>query len=715
MHHRHRITRSLLVTLLFCLLAVSLLPVAAATKPYLTVSPVWRPGQTMDGENSNGGGFPSDDNDDIYEPGSDDDDVRYVDVELLVSGNVQFWAADVSCTATSSILNEYTHDTTTATDNPGDDVPMVRWGSDWETEGNDFYAYPAAAAYQGLANNDYDPVTGTINFSATRLGTAAPIGKNGTDYTLLLATVRFQLKVLASPASATFSCKVMQFLDRDGKAVAKAKIDKMAALQVVTEYRLNGSAFYQGAKSHVGIEMECVGPLETWNPITDAKGNFTMGVPDSHLGIYTCTYYGHALDGGVRGSRDDDVFLGGVGIYNFTNHSHQVLPVVMRGGNAFQGGGGSGDEIIDVNDVGEVTLHWDQVVAPYTNGDVNGDALVNEADLAIVGSNYGQTEEQDYSHIIFGLARDYDAKLFPTPNGRIWYGDPLAGSVSELVTSKSLPDFWPTLSPDGRNVALSRYNTKTGHYELYKADMVKLPAKKAILLTPKKGYTRDAFAPSWSPDGQRVAFICSDKDIGSGWEYNEGDVCVVDVNGKNLHQIGSAAKISPPAWYGNTVLIYAGLSSNADCPEDLCFYDFLTGTTGVVDTNLATGSEVADMPSIQDGVLFFRWDNATNTRLRYAPITSYTGGVFALGADLDIPPDTLNVDYYDVSPTLDIIFYRRENNVSSDLFENQDFNGTWAVPVDHYVDGFVGNVSWNGSLNTPTDLHATRATMDWVP
>ncbi|MBZ0298348.1 MAG: hypothetical protein K8J31_01350, partial [Anaerolineae bacterium] len=137
--------RRLSLGILFVALALlSISPVLAAARPAMTIRPIWRPGEQLTTLASS-------------------NDSRYVDVQLLATGNVQFWAVNLACSFSPNVLESYTFDNGgggTSSD-PGDDVPMVTWGPDWEDASNagpDFL--PVSTS--GSQDFDYDPVKGIL-------------------------------------------------------------------------------------------------------------------------------------------------------------------------------------------------------------------------------------------------------------------------------------------------------------------------------------------------------------------------------------------------------------------------------------------------------------------------------------------------------------------------------------------------------------------------
>lgn len=725
-----RYDRLCLGGLLLVLILLSVTPVLAA--PSMTLTPIWRPGEQLSSLAS-------------------EDAPRYVDVQLLATGNVQFWAVNLTCAFSPAVLEGYTYDSTDTTLDPGDDIPMVTWGPDW---GTDFVAVGSDPFGSG-GQFDFDPGSGKLTLRASRLGNVPPLGINGADYTLMVASLRLRVKDLGDvykTFSASVKCSPIEFLDRDGRTVARAKQAKTANLTVRTGYSISGLALLQGAKNHSGIQVECTNvaaPAISYVATTNSKGSYVFGGGGDlirEFGAYNCVFASPV-------SSPQAEFLRAQVDLNLNSVSYFLLPVILKGGNINVAPGSLND--IDDMDLSRITAEWapGTVAAPYDGLDINGDRRVSEADLAILAGNYDPQDDDaalvSASHVLYGLATDYEGTF---PNSRTYWGDAVAGAVQLLENPKRERDFWPSMAPDGETVVFSRLVSKTNQYVLMTSPAAK---PKGRQITPK-GYGDQALAPAWSPDGQRIAFVCSWLGATSGYEFNQGDICVIDVNGGNLQKIAYSSRIYPPAWYDNNVLIYAGLPNHSDelCRRNLCFVDLATNRSGPVALLPNDANDVADMPgigSLFDGtsetkVLFYRFFDGTSTSIRAHEITSYDSGT---GSFIIGPPITAatsspgnHIDYYDVSPFMNVMYY--ESNVTSGVFRALDdfYNlrfaedGTpglsaadWADVVMHRVDGFVGSpvaqsglggtgtegAPWNGSLVLPTRFHAQRATFDWIP
>ncbi len=677
---------------LLMLLTVWLILPTSAQRPELNVIALWTPIEQLTSR-------------------PDLSDTRTVDLQLYVQGNVQFWAANINCTIGRSELSNAT----------------LTWGPDWGVDGTDFTSFPTA--------NFFDEATATFEATATRLGADnAPLGVNGQNYVQLLLTLTFEVNDLDRDTSVSVRCRTLDFLNRNGETVQRGRLSRSDRLELLIGYTIEGSVLHQGSRDHENITVTCThdpsGSATAYNTLTDRRGEYTFGGAKDKAtalrdqGLYECEF-----------DSPFATFLSSTLFLNLDTPNYFLLPVTLRAGDFVS------DDIIDlVNDVVTVTGNWGSSVPDFTLGDANGDGDVDEADLAIVSANVDWSATTPADHILYSLARDYQS---PFPNSKVWWGDILAGPTTALDSRSRTRDFWGMMSPDGTEVVQTSIDSRTGQHHLYIADTERGSARQ---FTPRRDFDWESLAPSWSPNGERIAFICSWQDAVSGYEYNEGNICVMnrdDTTGNSLTviipsgQMQTEAKIFPPTWYDDNTLIYAGLSNHTLCPDQLCFYDF-AGTTphGVISQTEVTGDDVADMPSVINHYggttyLFYRFydDSGDTYDLRagdvmYNRVTAvWSGSVTgALGASHVTISNTTGVDYYDVSHLLDVMFYE----FGDDDFQTMLNTGglAWNAPILHYVDSYAGSpitviggfgAIWNGDLNQPTELHAHRATIDWIP
>ena len=694
MSHKNRFILLLLVLLLI----VSVTP-TLAQRASMSLIPVWRPGEQLTSA-------PLDD--------------RFVDIQFFAQGNVQFWAASVTCNfgRTTYLTN-----------------PSVTWGPDWGVQNNDFAALPV----------EWDLAGNNLTFTATRQGSSTPpMGFNNQDYTILLATVRMQVEG-STNANVSITCRGLDFLDRDGRSVVRARQNRTAPLVVRTGYTFSGTVLYQGARNHDGITVDCNNTDTAYDPPpiqTDRNGAFSLSTL-REFGSYNCVFSTSAYD---------PPFLPAYVNFDLQTPTLTLLPVTLRSGDIAQN-----NDQIDTVDIGVFTGGFTPgpTDGAYQGNDVNGDARLDESDLAIVAANFGIDILIPADHLIYGIATDYGGDW---PNSRIYWGDPLSGTVQTLVNSRRDRDFWPHVSPDGSTVAFIRAIARRGTttYTLYTGPTV--GRGRTAQLTPRRGFTYDSFAPSWSPDGQRVAFICSNDGDTTGYQFNQGNLCVINADGSNFQMLDSTGmvKIYPPAWYDNNTLIYAGVwgdsffgdPSHPTCPGKLCSYDFNQNTTTAVDPGSVFGgaNDFTDMPAMSDNdgtpVLFYRYydSGAGYHTLRAAEISydsaTLTYTIAAHGTSTHLTswgsPDE-GVDYYAVSPTLSVILTTYDVDRLNNLNEYYTPPSFWKASTDtliwlfttHNVDGFVGNPLevtgpgasglWDGEYSTPTLLHVHRATIDWIP
>jgi hypothetical protein len=733
--------------LLFALLllsAATVSPVLAVDKPAIDVSVVWRPATqltTIDHDSDNVWDDVDSDTD-WYAPA--DDDFRYVEAEIYVTTSVPFWAVDLTCKVDPTVLTGYTDFDTSGSPVEGhDDQPMLVWGSEWHWRGG-----PNEAGNSGV----YNGTTGGMDLTATLTGSwHEPLGFYGYTDTFLLATLRYKTASLTTSGSTGITCSG-RFLDRDGNDVAKPKFAKGTSLEVLTGYTINGTLTYQafpkppkGSEPYAACAWDLYGTPSWYAGAADSKGIWT--ITTRLRGHYDCFFVGQIPSPGGGGYPQHLVAREGAELgqdqYSEWYTDFYFLPVELKTGNVEVTPSGetycysdwwvSQGQDVDALDLGVVTSSYEI----NGDGDANGDGWTDEEDLAIVGGSYGYCEDDYLNHIIYDLPRDYDAYV----NSRIWLGgtQPQGSGVTQLVPEpKEGRDLWATLSPDGSQVAFIRsaYDKKSGttRYGLYVSPLDK---PKATSILPKD-FAYDAFAPSWSPDGQRIAFVCSwDAGSGSvGYQYDYGYLCMIDADGGNFQLLsgGVLTKIWPPAWANPDELLF-GVNS-------YIYRYFLDGDMlDLFDSDIPYGS---DMPIVTGDQLLYRYDDGMDRVLRWArldctfyscvidpyaappgpwtgyPHTDVTHGTSGGGGPWNLL--STDVDYYEVESRGGVGLVLYQTGGYGFWFHwvsnwNTSPTGTWPEwygPTDTpaRVIGGRGN-PWCGG-GPPCDLFALRNTVDWA-
>lgn len=645
-------------------------------------------------------------------------DTRYVNMDIYVDGNIQFWATAISCNVGTG--TQLTFDS-------------IDFGDDWGVENSDFTAV--------TANGQYYSTNGILAFSASRVGANnTPMGLNGANYTLLLASVRFQVNELGSNTSVAASCRIMNFLDRDGNLAIRARQTRLNDLKVLVGYTLTGTTLRQGSRTHTNIAVNCThdpfGSPTVYGPVySSLTGSFSFGGTSvlRDFGLYQCEF-----ESKLDKSSENTAILRSQLYFSLDTPYQNIMPVVLRSGDFIRTGGGDTD-IINFNDLIPLTAAFGLSGAlPFTAGDTNGDGLRNDSDLAILAGNiaYADTPSPlSIDHVIYGLGRDFDTKeIFP--NSKIWWGNSESGQVFELVSRSRTRDFWPQLSPDGSEIVYNSIDTRTGRYLL---SFASISTRRGVTVRAPRDFTDEMLASSWSPDGNRIAFICTDS---NSLQFNHGNICIVNRDDNSLatlYKLNVDSKIFPPAWLSNYGIVFANPNG------DLYYVDITNGQQVVLPVDSSSGNTL-DMPIIVDYIfddnlyLSYRFSAGGNTtpHIRIGTIaydgTSFTGGVTATlsASHVALSSATLGVDYYDVSPSLDVMFYHDYSyalaNIAGNPYQFVSLYHiaasplTWSSPVKHLPDGYIGNPItdefgsiWNGNPNVRTLLHAQRATFDWVP
>lgn len=697
-------------------------------------------------------------------------DVRTVELNMRASTDRPFWAMDISCYI--SQLGIFSGDAADQT---------MTWGAGWKA-GNEAQNYFDPSEASGIY---YDDTSNRINATVTRVGASnSPVGLNGVDYVEDLFSLELTISDgLVGTNNITLDCDQLDFLDRNGNSLGQINYSGKT-LVLRDGYSITGDATRQGTENKDEIEVTCTHssgreydsvPLYTYT--YDRRGNIqsqvldgfqfnqgeTDGEPLRDFGFYRCDYVS------MVGGSENDVFLRGSTYLNLQTATYDLQGVALLSGDVDGNG-----EIDVVGDLPFITANWQQAQTPFEQGDVNGDGFVNESDLAIAAGNVGLgedavTETIAMDHVVYSAARDYNDDF---PNNHLLLGNAFAGAVTDLNVGLTVTEgsgrravtytvpvraFWPQVSPDGSRLIYYFEGEQTiTEGRGRNATTYTVPLDGLIIAnTDDFGGTTLAngknFAPSWSPSGNQIGYICSWEDYNNGvlgFKHNNGNLCVISASGGAVQTIvppgasSTYAEIFPPAWYDDNTLIYAGNADHPICPDQLCYYDMLTDTHGLIPVHSVNGTTLkANMPVIKPFIndltyLFYRTFDESDSELAMGTVTYdsenntwISSGVLNAVDVTDEHQTVDNVDgihYYDVSPMLDVMYYE----FGEYLFHNLHFDSdtfTWSEGATHSVDNFIGypmtvedgfTSTWDGyseDETSATDFHAYRPTFDWLP
>lgn len=703
---------------------------ALGQQPGATLSVTWRPGAQLS---------------------SVVDDDRYVDLEFALVSNVPFWAINLSCVIGSGAqLSPYPSS-----------ADFITWGPEWTGSGPGSY----------LAQGSYAS-NGTMNYAVTRVGSQlSAIGNPGAMQRFLLLTARFRVNTLSSAANVAVNCRTFDLLDRDGNVVLRPTRAPVTPLSLRPGYSIEGTILRQGSRTHSNISILCNNyPNGASNPpssnspystTTDARGVFRFNNLREQ-GLYQCSATSN-LSAGLNAQ-----FLSTEFSFELATPTLRLQPYSLKPGDF------DSNQTINAADLSLLTGNW-QVTLPtaFLAGDANGDRRVDQADLALVAGNVGLSGSRQQSHVIYGIGRNYDPR-FAFPNSRIWTGIAGESSVSQMTNNSNTRDFWPALSPDGTKLAYVTQDARSGRFYLQVMDVA---TRRVTRLTPAN-FAWDAFAPSWSPDGARLAFLCSWQALDGGYEYNQAYLCFQnadDTRGTSFalpRVLGQPvkAKIFPPAWLNlQSVWIGGWDSPGTPCAYGtICIYDSsmpegqqLMFPRGLASETLESGADIVDMPVITrtgSGVSFLTYryisDDLSRTNylgiLRidsYLPASNGIATISSLTARTS-ETHTLNwgivhtsIAYFDVSPTMDLIYTA---HVTDPVFtfiapyptieatlEGPPSPGAWSSSsaVTYRIDSQVQQPLWQSGAfggpgipwdwkqerTSPTLFHIYRFTYDAVP
>jgi Tol biopolymer transport system component len=160
------------------------------------------------------------------------------------------------------------------------------------------------------------------------------------------------------------------------------------------------------------------------------------------------------------------------------------------------------------------------------------------------GSNQSQLSFNDYGEFIGSWTLDGTEFIFFSWRGgenEIFIMDSNGTTIRQITDNDSMESM-PKLSPDGEWIAF--YSDSTGNMEIFK---MRVDGSALQQLSFEHGiYAEYSFPPapthlSWSPDGERIAFI-SDRD-------GDGEIFIMDQDGSNIWQLTSNEDQDAwPAW-----------------------------------------------------------------------------------------------------------------------------------------------------------------------
>jgi len=108
------------------------------------------------------------------------------------------------------------------------------------------------------------------------------------------------------------------------------------------------------------------------------------------------------------------------------------------------------------------------------------------------------------------------------------------GKNLQRITDNTRDEWYPTWSPDGKQIAFNAGNPNPGGEITRRVYVMGIDGKNKRLLTEEHAET-----PCWSPDGEKIAF--------RSWRGGRVEVCVIDVDGKNFKQLTQGGG-NDPVW-----------------------------------------------------------------------------------------------------------------------------------------------------------------------
>jgi hypothetical protein len=677
--------------------------------------------------------FPNQDGVVGYLPMAGDDEVNYTDLSFSLLSNVSFWTMQITCTQTpNTALSFYTFDAFgLSTANPGDNIAPYVQGTIWGIDSISPIVQP---------NN----TTGGFSVTMSRQNNpgAVMIGENGVERTYGMGTMRLRVRPqLNAPTnnansttynqSITVACTA-NLLDRLGRSLGTVTSLPITPLRVIAGYSIRGQVQYQGLTSHLGIQVTCeesATSILLGDTETNTMGDWVLnGVRVINPGAIDCLYWSNRSNP-TEFNNTNDAYLAQVSYGTLRYGDFQFLPVRLVTGNV--DAKPPVNSTVDSLDIAAVTAAFDSPVGTsYRAGDTNGDGLVNRVDLALVTNNLGLSAPAFWG--MYGAHFILSAQMTPTnilQDSRISINlEP--SNRSNVAFGQFVPgtnrDFWATLSPNGQQLAFVRA-IGTGaalRYVLHIAPITNGMVGTPVRVTPATGWNYDDLAPSWSPNGTMLAFICSAVPTSGArpHENNRGNLCVVDTTGRNLRALSNiVTKVSAPAWRNDTQIFFdAPSASGGLCDNTICLSS-LYGNVNFI-ANLPAGA-MHPVYNVNTKSLYYFDFNANS--LKFANDTGTTTPAFNPVNEAPTAVTCSNSNYHlTVMPAFVYAFAVDDNGYSVIA----DTGGWNRFNINNYCEdqvtpvvpqwtvasqSFTGLVPSVGTYTAP--WFAAHNTIDWAP